>query len=227
MAKILDDAMESRFAGKGHWENAPMHRVLLSLVRNRPRDLVKLCSEAATHARGAGNDLIRTNDLQSVFKNYSQGRLQDTINEYRTELQGIERLLLGMKPTTIEKKTSAGSQFSTDALLKKIKKIEEGGRFTFTNGRTGDGGSGRPSDRGGARNPEPRETENGHSRQEERPGGRLRNDDSGGWREPVRRSRVRRDVSNERRRRGCRIEGIERIRRAIVDRVELAAFNHR
>jgi hypothetical protein len=44
MAKILDDVMESKFAGKGHWENAPMHRVLLSLVRNRPSDLVKLCS---------------------------------------------------------------------------------------------------------------------------------------------------------------------------------------
>ena len=36
MAKILDDVMESRFAGKGHWENAPMYQVLLSLVRNRP-----------------------------------------------------------------------------------------------------------------------------------------------------------------------------------------------
>lgn len=136
MAKILDDVMESRFAGKGHWENVPMFQVLLSLVRNRPRDLVKLCSEAAAHARAAGNNLIRTNDLEFVFENYSQGRLQDTINEYRTELPAIERLLLGMKPTTIEKKASAGSQYSTDALLNKVKKIEEGGRFTFTNGRT-------------------------------------------------------------------------------------------
>jgi hypothetical protein len=124
MAKILDDVMESKFAGKGRWENAPIYQVLLSLVRNRPRDLVKLCSEAATHARAAGNDLIRTNDLESVFENYSQGRLQDTINEYRTELPSIERLLLGMKPTTLEKKASVGYQYATDALLKKIKQID-------------------------------------------------------------------------------------------------------
>jgi hypothetical protein len=70
-----------------------------------------------------------------VFENYSQGRLQDTINEYRTELPKIERLLLGMKPTSIEKKTSVGYQFSTDGLLKKIKKVEEGGKFAFTNGK--------------------------------------------------------------------------------------------
>src|SRR5205085_3200394 len=46
----LESIMEARFAGQGHWANAPMHRVLMSLIRKRPRDLVKLCTLAATHA---------------------------------------------------------------------------------------------------------------------------------------------------------------------------------
>ena len=52
------------------------------------------------------------------------------------ELPGVERLLLGMKPTTFEGKTSIGYQYSTDALLKKIKRIEQNGKFTFKNGMT-------------------------------------------------------------------------------------------
>ncbi|MDR3571459.1 MAG: hypothetical protein P4L81_04665 [Candidatus Pacebacteria bacterium] len=134
MSKILDEIMEPRFAGQGHWENAPMYRVLLSLVRKRPRDLIKLCSEAAANARSHDAEILGTQHFKSVFENYSQGRLQDTINEYRTELPTIEQLLLEMKPSTKQKTTAEGYQYTTAELLTKIKSVQQHGRFIFASG---------------------------------------------------------------------------------------------
>ena len=61
-----------------------MYRVLMSLIRKRPRDLVKLLTLAARQAQMEGSDLITTRNLRGIFEEYSQGRLQDTINEYRS-----------------------------------------------------------------------------------------------------------------------------------------------
>ena len=130
LSKVIDD----KFTGKGHWENAPMYRVLMSLIRKRPRDLVKLLTLAARDANMNDSEIISTANLESIFENYSQGRLQDTINEYRSELPDIERLILGMKPTTKERKTSEGYVYPTDKLLKKIRNIEEQGKFKWANG---------------------------------------------------------------------------------------------
>lgn len=130
LSKVIDD----KFTGKGHWENAPMYRVLMSLIRKRPRDLVKLLTLAARDANMNDSEIISTANLESIFENYSQGQLQDTINEYRSELPDIERLILGMKPTTKERKTSEGYVYPTDKLLKKIRNIEEQGKFKWANG---------------------------------------------------------------------------------------------
>nr|WP_314764887.1 hypothetical protein [uncultured Neisseria sp.] len=130
LSKVIDD----KFTGKGHWENAPMYRVLMSLIRKRPRDLVKLLTLAARDANMNDSEIISTANLESIFENYSQGRLQDTINEYRSELPDIERLILGMKPTTKERKISEGYVYPTDKLLKKIRNIEEQGKFKWANG---------------------------------------------------------------------------------------------
>src|SRR5208282_2018355 len=132
MSQILDEIMESKFEGQGHWENAPMYRVLLSLIRKRPRDLIKLCSEAATNARKFDRRLLSTQDFKAVFEKYSQGRLQDTINEYRTELPKIDRLLFEMKPTSLERKAALSYQYTTAQLLKKIHSIQQHGKFAFT-----------------------------------------------------------------------------------------------
>lgn len=62
----------------------------MSLIRKRPRDLIKLCTLAARQAHQARSPLIRTTHLQAIFDEYSQGRIQDAINEYRSELPEIE-----------------------------------------------------------------------------------------------------------------------------------------
>lgn len=135
LALYLNPVMEDRFFGRGHWERIPTYRVLMSLIRKRPRDLVKLCTLAARAAREDHSTLISTPHFESIFEEYSQGRIQDTINEYRSELPDIERLMLNMKPSRREKSTGKGFIYTTAALLQKINNISELGNFSFAGNR--------------------------------------------------------------------------------------------
>lgn len=90
---------------------------------------------AAKDAFDKGNSLIKTENLKSIFPEYSQGRIQDTVNEYKSELPEIERLLLNMKPSTKEIKEHIGYIYDTNRLKKKINSIQERGRFYYTNGK--------------------------------------------------------------------------------------------
>ena len=132
--RYLLPVIEEKFTGKGHWSNAPMYRVLMSLVRKRPRDLVKLLTLAGRHAHTTGSEKITTGDLESIFEEYSQGRLQDTINEYRSELPQVEKLILGMRPSKVQRRAAQGYVYTTDQLLKKLKAIEEQGKYRWANG---------------------------------------------------------------------------------------------
>lgn len=138
LSHFLSPVMEDTFHGRGNWRNIPTYRMLMSLVRKRPRDIVKLCTLAARNARSKGNTIIGTSNFNDVFEEYSQGRLQDTVNEYRSELPDIERLLLGMKPSREEKKTSSGYVYATEALFAKIRNIQQSGTFRFHGGRVAD-----------------------------------------------------------------------------------------
>lgn len=101
------------------------------MIRKRPRDLVKLCALAASHAYSAKSHIITTEHLRASFDEYSQGRLQDTINEYRSELPNIQDLLLGMKPTTKEKESKKGFVYTTPELRAKLRTIMQHKRFTL------------------------------------------------------------------------------------------------
>lgn len=138
LASKLEMIMSPIFNGKGKWENIPTYRMLMSLIRKRPRDLVKLCTLAARAAQEKSTTLISTENFNEIFEEYSQGRLQDTINEYRSELPDIERLLLGMKPSKHEKKAASVYTYTTDTLLRKIENIQQSGAFKFANGKIAD-----------------------------------------------------------------------------------------
>jgi len=131
----LDKVFEPKFYGKGKWEEVPIYRILMSLTRKRPRDLVKLCSLAAQQAFASGSCLLSSPHFQAIFEEYSQGRIQDTINEYKTELPQIEKLVFGMKPTKKERNASDGYIYTTSELQSKINNIKQQNNFTFTNGR--------------------------------------------------------------------------------------------
>lgn len=134
LMNYLLPVIEEKFTGKGHWKDAPMYRVLMSLIRKRPRDLVKLLTLAGRQAKTNNSEKITTNDLELIFEEYSQGRLQDTINEYRSELPEVEKLILGMRPSKVQRKASQGYVYSTDRLLKKLRGIEEQGKYRWSNG---------------------------------------------------------------------------------------------
>lgn len=135
LSHYLDSVFEKKFSAYGKWNNAPMYRILMSLIRKRPRDLVKLCTLAAKDAYDKNSNLIRTENFQSIFSEYSQGRVQDTVNEYKSELPQIERLLLNMKPSSRELKEHIGFIYDTNRLKSKIKNIIERGKFFYTNGK--------------------------------------------------------------------------------------------
>jgi hypothetical protein len=108
----------------------------MSLIRKRPRDLIKLCTLAAGRANRARASIIHTEHLESSFEEYSQSRLQDTFNEFRSELPNVEGLLLHMRPNKKERTAKAGYVYSTEELLKKIANIKEIEPFKFATGLT-------------------------------------------------------------------------------------------
>ena len=135
LALSLNKIMEGRFLGRGIWSDIPSYRMLMTLVRKRPRDLVKLCTLAAKSAQKRKVDKIQSQDFQAIFEEYSQGRVQDTINEYRTELPHLDRLIFGMKPNKREKTAQDAYIYNTDGLLKKLHSVSLQGKFFFQNGK--------------------------------------------------------------------------------------------
>lgn len=135
ISQKLDQVIEMRFKGLGKWSDVPIHRVLLSLTRRRPRDLIKLLTSAAQEAFRKDSEIITTEHLRNVFEYYSRERLQDVINEFKSELPGIEHLVHGMKPTTKEKKEGLMYIYTQDRLIKKITNLMSQHKYTFTSGK--------------------------------------------------------------------------------------------
>ena len=67
IAYLLDSIFEKRFNGDGKWANAPMYKILMSLIRKRPRDLVLLCTLAAKEAYDKNANLISTEHFEAIF----------------------------------------------------------------------------------------------------------------------------------------------------------------
>jgi hypothetical protein len=129
LARYLIPIMVEKYEGSGKWERAPMYRILMTLIRRRPRDLVKLCTLAARKTYERNGNLILTTDFEKVFEEYSQGRAQDTYNEYRSELPDVQRLIQGMRPNKFELREGRGWIYTTDELIKKLNSIAEQGKF--------------------------------------------------------------------------------------------------
>jgi hypothetical protein len=133
IARELHPIITPRFQHVGKWEDAPIQRVLLSLTRRRPRDLIKLLYGGAKEAFRNSQSIISTNDLRNTFEQYSNERLQDIVNEFKTELPTIGRLVHGMKPTKRERTTIESYLYTNDQLMTKLRNLIETNTFSFTN----------------------------------------------------------------------------------------------
>jgi hypothetical protein len=132
--QLLDLAspiIDTIYHGYGKWENAPMYRILYAMIRQRPRDMVKLVTLAAKDANENNSEKITTDNLSHVFCEYSRERMQDTINEYKSELKNIENLLYGMKPTAKQKERPF--LYDTAGLLAKLNNIRQNSNFALVN----------------------------------------------------------------------------------------------
>lgn len=135
ISEYLSPVIVERFDGEGHWANRPIHNVLLSLTRQRPRDLVKLLAGAATIAETRGRNRIETIDLTDSFPDYSKGRISDLISEFKSELPEIQRVLYNMKPTAREaKEKQKHFLYSNDELIRKLNSIASNQSIKFKNG---------------------------------------------------------------------------------------------
>lgn len=138
LAHNLNGVFAEKFNGKGKWADVNMYQVLLSLIRNRPRDLVKLCTMAARQAFKDGSNIINTNHIESILFEYSKSIMSDTVAEYRSELPQIERLLYGMKANQKERAAAENFVYTTSQLHAKIFNLIQQGRFTFASGLIAD-----------------------------------------------------------------------------------------
>lgn len=123
LAEHLKPVFQEVFTGTKSWEGQYTHKVLMSLIRKRPRDLIKLCTFAANRAYLDSAERISGKQILSVLPDYSQGRVQDLIIEFKKELLTIEKLIYKMAPTTEELSTRHITnvyQFDTQRLIKKI-----------------------------------------------------------------------------------------------------------
>ena len=78
--------------------------------------------------------LVTTDDFDAIFEEYSQGRIQDTINEFRSELPAIQKLIMNMKPNKRERTAKQGYLYATNALLAKIENIMQREQFKIATG---------------------------------------------------------------------------------------------
>jgi hypothetical protein len=132
---ILSKVIAPRYQGRGRWDDRPTYTILMSLTRARPRDLIKLFQLSAKNAFSDKVEIISTTHLERALEPYSQERLQDIINEFKSELPGIEKLLLEMRPTKRERTAAESYLFSTDKLRSKLNKAMGHANFQFSNGR--------------------------------------------------------------------------------------------
>lgn len=123
LAQTLETLFEPRMPSRGPWAGRPTHKVLLSLVRRRPRDMVKLCTFAARAALHDRRSTITGRDILQIIPEYSRGRIQDLINEFMQIVPPVDRLVYGMRPTNKELTEGSAWHYRTDKLLQKIKNV--------------------------------------------------------------------------------------------------------
>jgi hypothetical protein len=123
MASYLSPLFAQKFEGTRCWNNAPMYRVIMSLIRRRPRDMVKLCNLAAKKTYESGEKVISGKHIYSILEDYSNGRLQDIIIEFKSELSNINDLLYNLGPSAKElhERKEDRYLYKTDELYQKIR----------------------------------------------------------------------------------------------------------
>jgi hypothetical protein len=121
-AKLLSPVFEQKFTNTSSWNGKPTYKVIMSVIRRRPRDLVKLCTAAARKAYEDKSVTITGQHIESILEDYSTGRMDDVVIEFKGDMPNIGDFLYSMGPTTgeLKKKQQDRYVFTTEELYRKI-----------------------------------------------------------------------------------------------------------
>lgn len=122
---------EPTYFGEGAWERADMRNVLLSFVRQRPRDLITLCQMAGKRAAGK-SEKIGTVHMNQTFEDYCIDKMDMTIKEFSSELPEIAFLLKEMRPRAKSKDRKPRYRFSHAEMVARVKEISDRGALVFS-----------------------------------------------------------------------------------------------
>lgn len=135
MARLFDLS----FPDERRQEEKPMYRVLMTYIRRRPRDAIKLCGMAWDHAKGRGATKITAADIRAVLHAYSQYCRENIISEYKKEFRDreddIHALFGALKPTEREWRQGKSFLFTRADLIKKVRNGLQGTQIFFANGK--------------------------------------------------------------------------------------------
>lgn len=110
--QLIQMAFESPVSWGGENRKRPMHVVLYTLSRHRPRWVIELCKVAAKHSAENGRKQIALDDVILQLDSFGKRRIQDTIAEFKSQCAEIENLLIAF--------SGQNERFSTSELISTI-----------------------------------------------------------------------------------------------------------
>jgi len=111
--QLVSLLFENPVAWGGRERMRPVHVVLHTLSRHRPRWLVELCKLASVEAERQRRTQITLEDIIKKLDEFGQRRIADTVAEFRSQCPQIENLIIAF--------ADQPERFSTDQLLQTIR----------------------------------------------------------------------------------------------------------
>lgn len=112
-SQLVELLFESPVPWGGRARMRPIHVVLHTLSRHRPRWLVELCKLAAVEADRQRRTQITLEDIVKQLDEFGRRRIGDTVAEFRSQCPQIENLIIAF--------ADQPERFSTDQLLQALR----------------------------------------------------------------------------------------------------------
>lgn len=117
--QLIEMAFETPVTWGGENRKRPIHTVLYTLARHRPRWLIELCKVAAKNSYSNGRQIITLDDIVKQLDSFGDRRIQDTIAEFKSQCTEIENLIIAF--------SGQPERFTTDELISLVgKRILQG-----------------------------------------------------------------------------------------------------
>lgn len=107
--QLISMVFETPVSWGGENRKRPIHVVLYTLSRHRPRWMIELCKVASKHSMTKGRQSIALDDVIKQLESFGTRRIQDTIAEFKPQCAEIENLIIAF--------SGQNERFATDELI--------------------------------------------------------------------------------------------------------------